>query len=364
MPRFISDLVPLILESNDHWWPRDLVSLSQVSHVWLAPARRLLYASPTIHHFQACSKLARTLSENPSLVHLVKGVDLQPLPRDTDQHFIRADLKSILALDGLQSITLGGHLAIKAERFLNIVGDPSSVTSLHIDGSQLSHFSASFPPPSLEWDESIAFKFCSLEKLRLTDIELEIMFPSIPYQLHLSDLVLENVTIIDGYLCHLLHETPSLPRLCIQSGSALDFDEHIKLVLPSCAVQTLDYEVQREHPISFNLFDTNSPNLLSMRSLRLAGIPVDSHFLALITQRCRNLEELIIVGRTVRILPHDWATFVTTRPLSSLRTIGLPWGTDHPPFTAWCDSARQAIFQAAALQDIQIVPGTQTAYNL
>ena len=357
MPYFIHDLVSLILESNDHWWPRDLASLSRVSLAWLEPARRLLYATPRIYHFQACSKLARTLSDNPSLAHLVKGVDLQPLLRGADQHFgeFRASLKSILALDGLQSITLGGYLAIKAERFLNIVGDPSSVTSLHIDGSQLSHLSASFSSPSLEWDESIAFKFPSLEKLRLTDIELEIMFPSIPYQLHLSDLALENVTITDGYLCHLLHETPSLSRLCIQSGSALDFDEQIKLVLASCAVQTLEYEVRREQPISFTIFDTNSANLLSMRSLRLAGIPADSHFLALISQQCRNLEELIIVGRTVRILPHDWVTFITTRLLSSLRTIGLSWGTNHPPFVAWCASTKQTIFQAAASQDIQIV---------
>ena len=361
MPHFIHDLVSLILESNDHWWPRDLASLSQVSLVWLEPARRLLYATPAIHHFQACSKLARTLSETPSLVHLVKGVVLQPLLRDADQHFwggFRADLKSILALDGLQSITLGGHLAIGAERFLCIVGDPSSVTSLHIDGSQLSH---SFPSPSLEWDESIAFRFPSLEKLRLTDIELEIMFPSIPSQLHLSDLLFENVTITDGYLCHLLHETPSLSRLCIQSGSALDFDEHIQLVLASCAVQTLEYEVQREHPMSFTIFDSNSPNLLSMRSLRLVGVPMDSDFLTLISQQCRNLEELIIVGRTVRILSRDWVTFITTRPLSSLRTIGLPWGTNHPPFEAWCARTKQAIFQAAASQDIQIVA---SAYNL
>ncbi|RDB28441.1 hypothetical protein Hypma_015318 [Hypsizygus marmoreus] len=352
---FVNDLIPLILEGDEHWWPRDLLRLAQVSSAWLVHARRRLFAVPSVHSFRACSRLARTLSENPALLSLVKGVELRPMVDCTpeDQRLganAMADLKFILQLEGLEVIVLGGHLAVKAERFLHSLGDPQSVRALHIDGSLLVE-SLSYRP-SLEWDESFVFKLANMNKLCLTNIELDITFPSISYQLQLSELVLDNVTIVSGHISHLVNETPSLERLCIRSQTASDFGEQCQPVLASCAVQTLELEVQTDLPSYSVVFADDLPHLLSLRCLHLTGIQVDVEILTLIGQKCRNLEELSVLGRMVRVLPREWITFMKAGSPSSLRSIGLPWGTYHPPFAQWCCAARDSVFEAAALYDI------------
>ena len=43
-------------------------------------------------------------------------------------------LRYILGLKGLRSVTLGGDLAVSAERFLHVMTDTRAITSLHIDG--------------------------------------------------------------------------------------------------------------------------------------------------------------------------------------------------------------------------------------
>lgn len=356
--RFIDDLVPLILESSDHWWPQDLLRLAQVSSAWLEPARRLLYASPSIHTFCACSQLARTLSDNPALLSFVKGLDLRPRTENTPEDALliakgRADLKFLFGLESLQFITLGGYLAVHAERFLNALADTESIKDLHIDGSSLAH-SLSLRP-SFEWGESIAFRFPNLKSLRFTDVELDITFPSIPYQLQLSDLVLDNVTIMGGYISHLLHETPSLQRLCVRSKTASEFDEHIKAVLASCAVRVLEYEVQTDLPSLVPLFEHDSPRLPSLRCLRLRGVQVDLEALTYIGEKCQNLEELVISGRMVAILPCDWVAFLQARALPLLRSIGLPWGTKHPPFKRWCGADVEKVLKAASLDTLTLV---------
>ncbi|KAF8078413.1 hypothetical protein FPV67DRAFT_1465171 [Lyophyllum atratum] len=320
---FIDDLIPVILESDDHWWPRDLHRLAQVSSAWLGPVRRRLFAVPSLHSFQTCSQLARALSNNTALLSLVKGVELRPmLANNADDRRVSpedsANLKFIFALEGLEHVTLGGLLAVKAEKFLHAFGDPQSVLHLHIDGSLLSH-SLSIHP-SLEWDESIAFQFTHLKTLRLTSIELDISYPSIPYQLQLSMLQLDHVTIMSGYLSHLLHETPSVPHL-----------SQVRLVLDSCAIETLEYEVETDASSHHHIFDGDPPFLY------FASLPPPYW--------CSGLDDL---GRMVTILPCEWISFITAGHLPRLRSLGLPWGTKQPPFVRW-------LLNAAAPYNIRVL---------
>jgi hypothetical protein len=355
--RLVDDLIPLVLESNDHWWPQDLLRLAQVSPAWLGPARRRLYTYPTLHSFHACSQLAKTLSDNPSLLPLVKSIDLCPMSGNgpaASQPGIKegAGVRFILGLEGLESVTLGGYLAIGAERFLQTMGDPYAVKRLHIDGSLMVESLSS--RPSLEWDESLAFKFQTLRTLRLTNIELDIIYPSIPYQLPICELVLDNITITSGFLSHLLHETLSLERLCVLSKSTSELDEHLRLVLATCIIQTLEFEMQADIPSHHAIFSGDS-HLPSLRILRLNGVQIDRESLDAISQSCPNLEELSISGRMVNIQPRDWVGFIETGVLSSLRNLGVPWGTNQPPFVRWPDVARDAIMEAAAARNVHVL---------
>ena len=118
----VDDLISVILESNDHWWPRDFQRLALVSPGWLGPIRRRLYACPTLRTFTACTLFVRTVTENPHILSLVQGINLSPviptgaLYAVTDKDM--ASLRLILSLKGLQNVTLGGELAIQAERFI------------------------------------------------------------------------------------------------------------------------------------------------------------------------------------------------------------------------------------------------------
>ncbi|KAG5338775.1 hypothetical protein C0989_006254 [Termitomyces sp. Mn162] len=328
--RFIDDLVYLVLESSDHWWPGDLVRLAQVSSAWLVPVRRRLFAFPILHSFRASTRLARTLSDNPSLLPLVKGVELQPMPVD-GRHVHSQDISSlnmILGLDGLQHITLGGLLSIRAERFLHRVTDAHSVLNLHIDGSLMADSISLADCPSLDWDESISFQFCNLKTLHLNDIEITISHPSIPYQLSLSELQFDHVTFIRGYVTQLLQETSSIRRLCMKSAQTSEVDEQIRCVLDSCAVEILEVEVDVEGPFEHPIFNNPSPFL---RSLRLSGIHADTDTLTSIGTHCQNLENLAISGRMSVVIPSEWASFIANANLSHLRSLELPWVTQlHP----------------------------------
>lgn len=353
-PCFIDDLVPVILESNKNWWPMDLVRLAQVSSGWLGPARRMLYASPSLYTFIACKQFARAISDNPSLSCLVHGIEICPVL--DPYHLSIGDpriIRSILALEGLRSVTLGGHLAIRAERFLHLLIDPYEVRELHVDGSLLST-SLTFHP-SLEWDEVLATKFTCLRKLRLTNIDLDIIHPSIPYHLQLRELILDNVNITAGYVPHLFHDTSSLDRLCVISKSAGDFDDQIVFVLVSCAVRSLEYEVQLGPPAHSLIFNNVGPSSSSLRCLRLQGVQVNLETLASVSQSCINLEELSILGRTTSISPSEWAEFIGSGVLSSLRCLGVPWGTYHPPFREWSGPAVDLVHRAAVLRNVQLM---------
>lgn len=325
---FISDLIPLILESDNHWWPRDLLALATVSPRWLIHARKRLYAHPNIHSFSASTLLARTLTDNPSLIPLITGISLRPM-KTSDlvprlENNALSGLRSLLALEGLNRVTLGGELAVKAERFLKLIAMPDVVDELHIDGSLVEYRLSC--PPSLEWDESIAFQFPNLRKLRLTRVELDISPPSVQFPLPISSLHLENVNISYGFLPHLLNGTQSLEQLHVNTKDAAVYDEQIQLVLASCAVGCLHYEVERERRGDGFVLNGEMCDTEALRCLHLRGLFVDPVFATGISMMCRNLVELVVCGREVRVGAEEWVTLLSSGGFESLQRLGLPWG--------------------------------------
>jgi len=365
-PRFIEDLIYLILESDDHWWPRDLLRLARVSPAWLAPVRNRLYVCPSLRSFRACGLLARTLTENPCLQTLLHGIDIRPsISFDVDCGELSAtemaSLRYILNLDGLRSLTLGGELAVHAERFLHSLTHPDAVTELNIHGSTQRGGHGYFrcrKPASLEWDEVMAFKFPNLRKLQLSDLEIDIMYPPLPYSLEVTDLYLDNIEITSGYLPHLFHDSwSSLRHLSVIARTASDFDEHLRVILDCCSpgLEALHYEVvdaRSEHI----LFDDASTMLPSLRHLRLSGVDIQPHALSVIQETCRSLEDLSVTGRVARVSAADWVLFLNSGALPSLRHLSIPWGTYRPPFVRWQRESCETVLDASTTRKIHLSP--------
>jgi len=357
-PRFFDDLVHLILECDEEsWWSRDLLRLVLVSLAWVGPVRRRLYACPNVRSFRACTLLSRTLRENTSLLPLVHGIDLRPSGTWGDREVTEEDMMSlrfVLSLGGLSSVTLGGELAIGAERFLNSLAYPHEVTALHIDGGL--GRGSSRPVSSLEWDEVLAFKFANLRRLTLSNLELDILPPPIPYRLEITRVVLDNVHITSGYLPHLLHESWAPVRsLYVVAGSASDFDEQMKLTLACCAMDLQDLYYEAEDTPSDNpIFHSNSPIYPSLRRLYLSGVEIDTTTLSVITTCCKNLESLSVSGRIVRVTPREWLSLLKSDAFPSLRDLGTPWGTNYPPFMHWPEDIGKEVLDALVSRDIQV----------
>jgi len=345
---FIDDLIPLILECDDHWWPRDLVALATVSPSWLFYSRKRLYSFPAIHSFPAAKLLARTITENPPLAALISGICLRPMLAEHNRRSAQAaelkGLRVLLGLEGLQRIVLGGELAVKAERFLRLIADADSLTDIHIDGSLLKHRLRS--RPCLEWDEGLSFGFPNLRKLRLTDLELDILPPSVECPPTITDLVLENVHILSGQIAHI--GGPSLNSLHLSTSDASVTDEHLGVVLASCRVKCLHYELQKDTLDHGFVLDISSETIGALECLHLKGLYVDIGVLNSVNEMCRNLKELVVSGRAVRVTVAEWVGYIRSGGFSGLRRLGLPWGTNRSPFTPWAAAEVQGIREACA----------------
>lgn len=357
MDCFVEDLIPIILDSNDHWWDRDLARLAQVSSAWLYYIRRRLYAFPSLHSFSACASLARTLGTNPFLASLVQHLALRPTCAGTSRGSSkdRLAVRTLLGLDGLQSLILGGELAIQSERFLGFVTAADTLTQLHIDGA-LVHGSLT-SRASLEWSEDLIFRFPNLKRLRLTDLEIDISPVFTCQPLQLDELIIENVCVISGFLSHLVPEASTLGRLCVRASSACEYDEHIRMILHSSNVHTLEYGVQKASPSDGSFLEPEgmpNPRVLRLRHLELHGLHVDDGVLALVSQWCPEVEELVVSGRLICLTPDDWSTYLTSGALSSLRRLRLTWGTNHPPYQPWCANAVKLLAQATSLRQIEL----------
>jgi hypothetical protein len=367
MPRFIDDLVPIILESHSHWWPQDLIRLSTVSSAWLGHARRLLYECPGLWSFAACHLFERSLRNNEYLTTLIRGIDLRPRAAHsysatgqiTEKEM--ASLRYILSLVGFRKVILGGELSVKAERFLHSLAHPESVTHLQIEGDLDIYCSylRSQKPSSLEWDEVIAFKFPNLRSLKLSNLELDIIHPFVPYELEIADLILDNVHIIGGYLHHLLNQSWShLRRLFVIARSASEFDEHVRLMLDCCRpnIQTLHYDIQcNPRSSTAPLFGGNSQPCPSLRQLYLRDVEIGDEGLFTIGQTFPNLETLTVAGRSVRVSADDWTAFIRSGALPSLQYLTIPGGTHYPPFMHWLPEIGIPILKASAQRNIRCI---------
>jgi hypothetical protein len=292
---------------------------------------------------------------NSHLLPLLQGIDLRPVMRgNADRRGVTvkemAGLRFILSLEGFRSVSLGGALAVAAERFLHSLANSHTVTDLYVDGNLLRD--TFIPRPSLEWDEVMAFKFPSLKSLKLSNLDLTIIDPP---PLQVIDLVLDNVDITTGYLSQLLHQSPSLQHLSVLTMHAADFNDQIRLILDLCAIQTLHYEVREDTFSERLIFDHSSLPCSSLRRLHFSGVDVDAETLTSIGRCCQNLEEMSISGRTVRVAPGEWATFLNSGALPKLRYLKTPWSTNYPPFKQWSAACGKPVMEAFALRNIPLL---------
>ncbi|KXN89838.1 hypothetical protein AN958_04842 [Leucoagaricus sp. SymC.cos] len=353
---FVEDLIPVILESNDHWWGRDFTRLALVSRGWLYHIRKRLYASPCLYSFAACASLARTLESNPDLTSLVQKLALRPTCASSSCGTFkdRIAVRRLLGLEGLRSLTLGGELAIQSERFLGFVTAVDNLERLHIDGASRHRSMSS--RASLEWSEDLRFRFPNLKSLRLSDLELDINPSSTSQPVQWDELILENVSIVSGFLSHLAQEGSTLGKLRVKASSSCEYNEHIQMMLHSSDVLSLEYEVQKASSSDGAFLEheeMTAPHVLCLRHLELRGLLVDTGLLNSVRHRCPEIEELVVSGRLIFLSPKDWGAYLTSGALPSLRCLRLTGGTNHPPYQPWDADAGNLLAQAALQRRIE-----------
>jgi len=355
-PAFVEDLIPLILEATEQWWTQDYLRLALVSPAWLFYVRRRLYAHPSIRSFESGSKLVRTFQENPGLLQLLSGIELQPTTSSESrcialaQHM--ASIYCLLALEGLKRVKLGGELTRHAERFLNSLAFADQVEELVVDGTLLQ--GAVMPAASLEWDESMFYRFHNLKTLKLINLDLDI-FPSPPAPfVPITRLILHSVEIVDGFLSQMVHGA-SLKLVDIAAKSPAEYDEQVRLVLEVCEVDELRYNLETPRRGDRPFLDLDRDDPLSMRCLQLSGHAFDGGLLTAIVQHCGKLEDLVVAGRSSSVTSEDWANFINSRAIPSLTRLSLPGGTHLPPYTKWSPLQLHSIREAAASHSIVLL---------
>ncbi|KIK71229.1 hypothetical protein GYMLUDRAFT_33370 [Collybiopsis luxurians FD-317 M1] len=359
-PRLVDDLIPEIL-SWSTWWPRDLLRVTTVSRSWLFYARKLLYYKPSLHSFPALRLFARSIQNNPTvLLPLINGIELCPTTTGFGQclGFGAEEARAariILGIKGLKSVCLGGELAVCAERFLNCLDYSHSVEELTVDGSLIADSLSLCTIPSFEWDEIMACKFSRVQKLRFSYIGLDIVYPASPYQLQLTDLALDHVDILSGNLQWLLQETSTLKHLRVSGESSPELDEHVALVLESYRLESLHYQVGSSPSWNLSLFDRELAAAVSLRSLHLDGVRVDSELLRSIHARCPAMEQLYISGRYVPLTREDWIGCIASGLFPALRKLGLPEGTFSPPFTRWTASLEPTLQKVCSRRGVSLL---------
>ncbi|KAF7972667.1 hypothetical protein HWV62_17208 [Athelia sp. TMB] len=370
--RFIPDLAPLILDAlpPSSWWPHDLRRLALAAPAFLAPARTRLYAHPALASFAACALLARTLAAAPHLAALVRALDLKPMRRAGEEVGARelAGVRALLALPHLQTLSIGGEMAVRAERFLHWVAHPAGIHSLAIDGCALGPSAGedddgdlgfgrlrTGQPASLEWDESLAFAFSALASLRLAHLELDVAPPTTPtpYGLHVAALTLDNTTVVGGHLLHLLHGAwPALRRLAVAGKDAPAPLGQLAPVLAACA-GTLTHAALAGPANPLPLL----PREMALVHLALDGAPLTPADLALLPALAPHLVSLHVAGRTTGVPAEAWAAWIEEGACGELRELGLPGGTCGPPWGAWGRMERERVREAAAARGISLVGG-------
>ena len=335
-PQLVDDLIPHILDAYDHWWPRDYARLALVSPAWLAHIRKRLYECPALHTSSSCIAFARAIEDNPLLISLVRGISLCPaVDRDTGASYavkLMASLRRVLSLPGLRKISLGGRLAVGAERFLQFLSNPQHVTELCIDGSYPDS-DPSTRTGTLEWDDMTACRFVRLRALTLSNLELTVISWGASCG-RLTSLELDNVAVVGGSIIDVMSDsldTLRSLRVCVRDVSnAASMDELLCELTERCtALESVSYEHSSQMVYAFMV--TAPSHCPSVRKLRLSGLFV--HGVVHLVERCNNLEVLEVVGHEVRIDSMVWANLIASDVIPTLRqlTISPPYWYPRDP---------------------------------
>ncbi|KZT06808.1 uncharacterized protein LAESUDRAFT_632117, partial [Laetiporus sulphureus 93-53] len=362
-PRLVDDLIPVILENHDHWWARDLTRLALVSHAWLEHCRKRLYECPSLRTYEACDRLVEALTKNPQLTSLIRAIDLQPLSDNAAMPSPKTmySIRFILGIRGLQRLTLGGHLAVEAERFLHAVAHVDTVRQLSIVGSADCFPRSDHCSPvckcnaSLEWDEVLASKFHRLNSLRLVGLQLSIPLPPmLSHRLH--TLYLHDVDMADGSFIDLCHGSWSALRcLDVSTSFPEETADGIRVVIAQCAnLEVLRYQVLSSRAQA-TFLDDGLPHCPSMREVHLSGTRITSASLRSIAQAYRNLERFALLGHDSRVNADEWVAFVASDELPFLRRLTTPHGTMYPPFKCWPAVADAALVEVCRTRNIKLV---------
>jgi hypothetical protein len=358
----IDDLIPHILESEDNWWVKDLLRLALVSPSWLRYVRNRLYRCPVLRSFNKVTLLARTLSATPSLLQLVHGLDICPRDHAMDEEDM-GNLILILDLDILRSVRFGGEMTFATERFLEIVTHAESITQLYIDGERGADGAPFERRSSLKWDASLVHRFRNLKVLRLSNIDLDIKEP-MSHVFRVTDLVLDNVYIANGFLPHLFHSSSlSLRTLSIQNGSEADTNAQIESMLDCCSarLESLHFDAgdvatrSPESVLCTNHLGGPPRKYPALRRLCLSGAGVDTATVASIAHCCENLEELSITGRLVRVTPSEWVSILSSHAFPRLKRLYTPWDMNSQRSPPWPQCEANAVLRVGHLQTICLI---------
>ncbi|CAL1705085.1 unnamed protein product [Somion occarium] len=335
--KLVEDLIPIILDSADHPAQHDLSRFALVSSQWLWPARKRLYASPTIHTFEACNRLARTLQQNVELQSLIRGIKFDPTTPTTASavvvnYFDWVNIVYVLRLNRLRSLELAGNLALFATKLTQRVDRFRQLTSLHLDGSAFQS-SASF-----DWDRTTASQLSGLTHLSLKKLRLIIAHPSVEVPLQLTHLSFDDVMIFPGDLHHLCHgHWHTLRHLRIAGHTDLDTNEELRSTLELCTnLVSFEYEARGvwEHGA---IYDDRLPVIPSLRRLALLNVLFGQESLQCIDRSFHNLEELTVAGaRSYRISPDDWVDALKEHSFRSLHTLNTPRPVEGAPLQEIC----------------------------
>ena len=335
-PQLVDDLIPCILDAYDHWWPRDYTRMALVSPVWLTHIRKRLYECPALYTSSSCIAFAQVIGCNPLLTSLVRGIDLRPaIDHSTGASYaakLMASLRRILSIPGLRKVTLGGRLAVGAERFLQFLTNPQNVTELCIDGSYPDS-DPSARTGTLEWDDISSCRFVHLQALTLSNLDITTISWGTSCG-RLTSLELDNVAIVEGSMLDIiedsLHSLRSV-RLCVRDVSnAAPMDELLCELTERCnALENLSYEHSSQ--MAYEFMVTAPSRCPSIRRLRLSGLFLPS--VAHLVERCNKLEVLEVVDHEARIDSTAWASLIVSDVIPTLRqlTISLPYWYPREP---------------------------------
>lgn len=335
----IEDLIPAILDSAETRHQGDLSRFALISTQWVWHARKRLYATPCMHTYDACKLLARTLRENADLRRLVTGIWLGPIiPKERREDYqLDADVWScllyILASRSLQSVVLGGGLALLATQLVGTESNFRFIRRLHIDGSAFQHVAAFY------WDRTVAYQLFGLTHLTLSKLRLVIAHPTpnVP-PLRITHLFFDDVMIFPGDLRHLCHRSwHTLQHLRIIGHTDLDTNEELRATLELCSsLRSFEYEARGvwEHGAIYN---DRLPAIPSLRKLVLINVPFGRDSVACINRSFQGLEELTIAGgRSYRITLDEWCQTLRGHNFPSLRVLSTPRAIEHSPLEEIC----------------------------